>query len=53
VVAAFAMAAVLTPPVVVSQLLLAVPLIGLYFIALVGIKITRRRRDSEAETEAA
>jgi sec-independent protein translocase protein TatC len=51
VVAAFAVAAVLTPPDVVSQLLLAVPLIGLYFVALVGIKITRKRRESEAASE--
>lgn len=48
VVGAFAIAAVLTPPDVMSQFLLAVPLILLYFMALVGIKITRKRR-KEAE----
>ncbi|RYG75672.1 MAG: twin-arginine translocase subunit TatC [Alphaproteobacteria bacterium] len=52
VVAAFAIAAVLTPPDVVSQLLLAVPLIGLYFVALVGIKITRKRREAEADADS-
>lgn len=52
VVAAFAIAAVLTPPDVLSQLLLAIPLIALYFIALIGIKITRRRREREADSEA-
>jgi sec-independent protein translocase protein TatC len=53
VVAAFAIAAVLTPPDVGSQLLLAVPLVGLYFLALVAIKITRRRRERAAEQETA
>ncbi|PKP90903.1 MAG: twin-arginine translocase subunit TatC [Alphaproteobacteria bacterium HGW-Alphaproteobacteria-16] len=54
VVAAFAIAAVLTPPDIGSQLLLAVPLCGLYLVSLVAIKITHRRRDKEeAATEAA
>lgn len=53
VVAAFAVAAVLTPPDVGSQLLLAVPLCGLYFISLVAIKITHRQRDKEMAAEAA
>ena len=44
IVAAFVIAAVLTPPDVISQLLLAVPLMLLYEIALIGILITRRRR---------
>ena len=52
VVAAFAIAAVLTPPDVGSQLLLAVPLVGLYFLSLIAIWFTRRRR-SAAESEAA
>lgn len=47
VVAAFAIAAVLTPPDVLSQFLLAIPLITLYFLALVGIKFTRRKRPVE------
>ena len=57
VVAAFAIAAVLTPPDVGSQLLLAFPLIGLYFLSLAGIWFTRRRRrpadDTESETAEA
>ena len=44
VVAAFAVAAVLTPPDIGSQLLLAIPLCGLYFLSLVAIWFTRRRR---------
>ena len=52
VVGAFIIAAVLTPPDVGSQLLLAVPLVGLYFLALVAIWFTRRRRERAAETEA-
>lgn len=53
VVGAFALSAVLTPPDVGSQLLLAVPLCGLYFLALVAIWFTRRRRERTAESEAA
>lgn len=52
VVGAFAVAAVLTPPDVGSQLLLAVPLCGLYLLSLVAIKFTRRRREKLAEGEA-
>lgn len=44
IVIAFIIAAVLTPPDVISQLLLAVPLMLLYEIALVGIWLTHRRR---------
>jgi sec-independent protein translocase protein TatC len=53
VVGAFALSAVLTPPDVGSQLLLAVPLVGLYFLALVAIWFTRRRRERGTESEAA
>lgn len=53
VVAAFAIAAVLTPPDVGSQLLLAGPLCALYFLSIVAIWFTRRRREKEAATEAA
>ncbi|MBO9624614.1 MAG: twin-arginine translocase subunit TatC [Sphingomonas sp.] len=53
VVAAFAIAAVLTPPDVGSQLLLAVPLVGLYFISLAAIWFTRRRREQQDQVEAA
>jgi len=44
IVAAFAVSAVLTPPDVVSQLMLAVPLILLYEASLVAIWFTERRR---------
>jgi len=44
IVAAFAIAAVLTPPDIGSQLLLAIPLVILYELALIGIWITERRR---------
>ena len=52
-VGAFALSAVLTPPDIGSQLLLAIPLVGLYFLSLVAIWFTRRRREklAEAETE--
>jgi len=53
VVGAFALSAVLTPPDVGSQLLLAVPLVLLYFMALVAIRFTRSRRDRAAASEAA
>jgi sec-independent protein translocase protein TatC len=51
IVASVAIAAVLTPPDVGSQLLLAGPLIGLYFLSLVAIYFTRRRRERTAATE--
>ncbi|MDB5697643.1 MAG: preprotein translocase subunit TatC [Alphaproteobacteria bacterium] len=44
IVGAFAIAAVLTPPDVVSQLTLAIPLVALYEIALIAIWFTERRR---------
>jgi len=44
IVGAFGLAAVLTPPDVGSQLLLAIPLIILYEVAIIGIWITERRR---------
>lgn len=50
IVGAFAIAAVLTPPDVGSQLLLAIPLMILYELAIIGIWFTeRRRKPSEAE----
>ena len=54
VVAAFGIAAVLTPPDIGSQFLLAVPLVALYWLSIVGIWFTRRRKKStsDAETEA-
>lgn len=53
IVAAFAIAAVATPPDVLSQFLLAVPMILLYEISLVAIWFTQRRRDKEKAKEAA
>ncbi|MEN3746151.1 twin-arginine translocase subunit TatC [Sphingomonas sp. HF-S3] len=53
VVGAFALSAVLTPPDVGSQLLLAVPLCALYFLALLAIWFTRRREAKQAEKESA
>jgi sec-independent protein translocase protein TatC len=47
IVAAFAVAAVLTPPDVVSQLMLAVPLVALYELSLIAIWFTERRRARE------
>ena len=52
IVAAFAVAAVLTPPDVFSQLLLAVPLVLLYEMALIGIWFTERRRSRGADAPA-
>jgi sec-independent protein translocase protein TatC len=52
IVVAFIVAAVLTPPDVVSQLLLAVPLVLLYEIALIAMWFTERRRSAE-QTELA
>ena len=48
IVASTAVAAVLTPPDLMSQLLLAVPLILLYEIAIIGIWFTERGRAREA-----
>jgi sec-independent protein translocase protein TatC len=45
IVGAFAIAAVLTPPDVVSQLLLAIPLCLLYEFAIIVIWFTQKRRD--------
>jgi sec-independent protein translocase protein TatC len=48
----FVVAAVLTPPDVVSQLLLAVPLVALYEVSLVAIWFTERKRARAAEQAA-
>jgi sec-independent protein translocase protein TatC len=53
IVGAFAISAVLTPPDVLSQFLLAVPLMLLYEFALIAIWFTERRRAREAQTESA
>jgi len=52
IVAAFGIAAVLTPPDVVSQLMLAVPLVILYEFALIAIFFTEKRRKRVADLEA-
>jgi sec-independent protein translocase protein TatC len=52
IVGVFAVAAVLTPPDIVSQLLLAVPLCLLYELALIAIWLTARRRQRDALVEA-
>jgi sec-independent protein translocase protein TatC len=48
IVLAFVIAAVFTPPDVVSQLLLAVPLVLLYEISLIAIRLTDRKKPAEA-----
>lgn len=53
IVGAFVVAAVLTPPDVVSQLLLAVPLWALYEVSLVAIWFTERKRVRQAEAAEA
>ena len=52
IVVAFVIAAVLTPPDVISQLLLAVPLVLLYEVSLIAIWFTERRRSREAARDA-
>jgi len=49
IVVAFVVAAVLTPPDVVSQFLLAIPLILLYEISLIAIWFTERKRARKSE----
>jgi len=53
IVGAFAVAAVLTPPDIVSQLLLAVPLCLLYELAIIAIWFTERRRNREEQAAPA
>lgn len=53
IVAAFILAAVLTPPDVVSQLMLAIPLLLLYEITIVAIWFTDRRQANMQEVEEA
>ncbi|ALR20484.1 MULTISPECIES: twin-arginine translocase subunit TatC [Sphingobium] len=53
IVAAFILAAVLTPPDVVSQLMLAIPLLLLYEITIIAIWFTDRRKAQEEATESA
>lgn len=51
IVGAFIIAAVLTPPDVVSQLLLAIPLCLLYEFAIIAIWFTEKRRGNKAKAE--
>ena len=51
IVAAVAVAAVVTPPDVVSQLMLAVPLILLYELSLIAMWLTDRRREKKEADE--
>ena len=53
IVVAFVIAAVLTPPDVISQLLLAVPLVLLYEVSLIAIWFTERKRAQDAAKAAA
>jgi sec-independent protein translocase protein TatC len=50
---AFIIAAIATPPDVLSQLMLAIPLIFLYELSLIAIWFTERRRAREASAESA
>ena len=52
IVVAFVLAAVLTPPDVISQFMLAVPLILLYELSLIAIWFTERKRAREAARAA-
>lgn len=52
IVGAFAVAAVLTPPDIGSQFMLAIPLVLLYELSIVGIWFTERKRKREAADEA-
>ncbi len=52
IVAAFAVSAVMTPPDIGSQFLLAIPLVLLYELAIIGIWFTERKRAKIAESES-
>lgn len=52
IVGAFAIAAVLTPPDIGSQFMLAIPLVLLYELSIIGIWFTERKRKREAVKEA-
>lgn len=53
IVGAFFLAAVLTPPDAVSQIILAIPLIALYEFAIIAIRVTHWRRDRAQANSAA
>ena len=52
IVGAFALAAVLTPPDIGSQFMLAIPLVLLYELSIIGIWFTERKRKREAAEQA-
>ena len=52
IVTAFVIAAVVTPPDVISQFLLAVPMMVLYELSIVTIRITQKKKRKAAEAEA-
>ncbi|MFN5822485.1 MAG: twin-arginine translocase subunit TatC, partial [Sphingomonadales bacterium] len=52
IVGAFVAAAVLTPPDIISQLLLAIPLCLLYELALIAIRFTHKKRAQEVDAAA-
>ena len=49
---AFVAAAILTPPDVISQVLLAIPVILLYELSILGARIIQKRQEPDAEREA-
>ena len=51
--AAFVLAAVLTPPDVVSQLMLAIPLLLLYEVTIIAIWFTDRNKSDVEDAEEA
>ena len=53
IVVAFVIAAVLTPPDVISQLLLAIPLVLLYELSLIAIWFTERKRAKKTTADSA
>lgn len=53
VVGVFVVAAIVTPPDPISQTLLSLPIIGLYFVSVLCVKLIELRRKREDEAEAA
>jgi sec-independent protein translocase protein TatC len=53
VVGVFVVAAIITPPDPISQTLLSLPIIGLYFVSIGCVKLIELRRKKEDEAEAA
>ena len=47
----FVMAAILTPPDVVTQFMMAMPMIALYEVSIIGARIFGKKRDASEETE--